>query len=413
MENNNIDMPVPTDWVSSDEIIKVIGVGGGGCNAVDYMYRENIQGCSFIVCNTDKQALEACKVPVKISIGELGAGTNPSEGRNAALEYQDQIKEKLLSGNTQMVFITAGMGGGTGTGATPVIAKMAKDKGLLTVGVVTIPFEHEGKEKLAKSIEGIHELAKNVDSLIVIKNENLYKVYGGELIQDAFPKVDEVLATAVKGIVELIKTRGYINIDFKDIQNMMRGSGLALMGCGIGSGENRLAEAVKNTFESPLLNDFKLDTSKNLLINITVGKNEKGLRMNEQKELNNKISSYTGKANNFKYGITFDESPDFGDTIKLTAIATGFDFTNLLGAEIDKGDIFYISKDEDTIPEDSLLKLDDYSKDSLWNTHIGFNTTENKSKIKFNPDQKPAMLSVQETELRELETIPAIRRIQK
>jgi len=312
-----------------------------------------------------------------------------------------------------MVFITAGMGGGTGTGATPVIAKMAKDKGLLTVGVVTIPFEHEGKEKLAKAIEGIHELAKNVDSLIVIKNENLYKVYGGELIQDAFPKVDEVLATAVKGIVELIKTRGYINTDFKDIQNMMRGSGLALMGCGSGSGENRLEEAVKNTFESPLLNDFKLDTAKNLLINITVGKNEKGLRMNEQKELNNKISSYTGNANTFKYGITFDESPDFGDTIKLTAIATGFDFTNLLGAEIDKGDIFFISKDEDTIPEDSIIKLDNHSKGSLWNTHIAFNTTENKSKIKFNPDQKPAMLSGQESELRELETIPAIRRIQK
>ena len=373
--DNNLDLIAPINWATSNDVIKVIGVGGGGCNAVDYMYRQNVEGCSFIVCNTDAQALGACQVPTKIQLGEgLGAGTNPSIGRNKALETQDLIREKILKDNTQMLFITAGMGGGTGTGATPVIAKMAKDAGILTVGVVTLPFIFEGKEKLSKSIEGIHELEKNVDSLIVIKNENLYKVHGDKLIQDAFPKVNEVLSTAVSGIVEIIKKRGYINIDFKDIQNMMRDSGLALMGCGSGNGENRIADAVRNTFESPLLNDFDLKTAKHLLLNITVPFSQDGV------------------------------------TMKITAIATGFKFVTLLGPEIDKSNIIIISKDDEDVPQASM---EDEADDTIWSSHIGFNTTENKSKIKFNPEQKPAMLSDDENELRDLETIPAIRRIQK
>ena len=409
--DNNLDLIAPINWATSNDVIKVIGVGGGGCNAVDYMYRQNVEGCSFIVCNTDAQALGACQVPTKIQLGEgLGAGTNPSIGRNKALETQDLIREKILKDNTQMLFITAGMGGGTGTGATPVIAKMAKDAGILTVGVVTLPFIFEGKEKLSKSIEGIHELEKNVDSLIVIKNENLYKVHGDKLIQDAFPKVNEVLSTAVSGIVEIIKKRGYINIDFKDIQNMMRDSGLALMGCGSGNGENRIADAVRNTFESPLLNDFDLKTAKHLLLNITVPFSQNGVTMKEQEEINKEISKYTGSANNFKYGLIFEDAPEFKDTIKITAIATGFKFVTLLGPEIDKSNIIIISKDDEDVPQASM---EDEADDTIWSSHIGFNTTENKSKIKFNPEQKPTMLSDDENELRDLETIPAIRRIQK
>ena len=225
-------MITPSDWIPENSIIKVLGVGGGGCNAVNYMYNQRIEGCTFIVCNTDAQALSSCDVPVKIQLGEgLGAGCNPTEGRNAALNSQDEIMEKVIDCNTEMLFITAGMGGGTGTGAAPVIAAMAKKKGILTVGVVTIPFKSEGQESMSKAIDGINELEKNVDSLLIINNEKLYDFYGDLLIQDAFPKADEVLATAVRGITDIIKTRGHINVDFKDIKTMMKNSGMALMGC--------------------------------------------------------------------------------------------------------------------------------------------------------------------------------------
>ena len=205
----------PCNWHESDDIIKVIGVGGGGCNAVTYMFNQKITGCSFIVCNTDSQALQRSSVPLKIQMGAgLGAGTNPIKGRNAALESQDNIEKVVMDNNTQMLFITAGMGGGTGTGAAPVIAKMAKDKGILTVAVVTLPFLNEGKDARARAIDGIHELEKNVDSLLIINNEKLYEFFGDQLIQDAFPKADEVLATAVRGIIEIINLKPYGNIVF-------------------------------------------------------------------------------------------------------------------------------------------------------------------------------------------------------
>ncbi|MBQ9702212.1 MAG: cell division protein FtsZ, partial [Bacteroidales bacterium] len=274
---------VPTDWNDENAIIKVIGVGGGGCNAVNYMYRQNIQGCSFIVCNTDAQALQSSDVPVKIQMGQngLGAGTDPTAGRNAALESQDEIARKVLDCGTKMLFITAGMGGGTGTGASPVIAKMAKERGILTVAVVTIPFKNEGNESQSKAVDGIHELEKNVDSLLIINNEKLYQFFGDTLIHEAFPKADEVLATAVRGIIEVISCPGYINVDFQDVCKMMRGSGMALMGSGEGTGNDRLEMAVKGAFESPLLNDFDLKTAKNVLVNITTGNNERGAKMSD------------------------------------------------------------------------------------------------------------------------------------
>ena len=280
----------PADWVSSNAIIKVLGVGGGGCNAVNTMFRQGITGCSFVVCNTDSMALRNSPVPVKIQMGKgLGAGTDPIKGRNAALDSQKEIEEVVLDRNTQMLFITAGMGGGTGTGAAPVIAKMAKERGILTVAVVTLPFKNEGKKALTRAVDGVKELEKNVDSLLLINNEKLYEHYGDELIHNAFPKADEVLCTAVKGIIEIIKKPGYINVDFEDVKTMMKDSGMALMGYGSGSGKNRIDDAVQSAFMSPLLNDFDLKSAKNVLVNITPGKNDQGLTMDDMSEINEKI----------------------------------------------------------------------------------------------------------------------------
>ena len=413
MDESMIDAITPNDWVTSDEIIKVLGVGGGGCNAVNYMFRKGIKGCTFAVCNTDSQALMGSPVPSKIQLGRgLGAGTNPIVGRNAALESQDQIEKIILNASTRMLFITAGMGGGTGSGAIPVIAKMAKDAGILTVGVVTLPFKFEGREKLTKAIDGIHELEKNVDSLITIKNDNLYIAYGDLPFHKAFAKTDEVLCTAVKCVIEIIKTKGHINIDFQDIKNMMQNSGMALMGQGEGRGENRLKDAVDRTFKSPLLNDFDLKTARKVLLNITMGENDENITMNQSRELNNLIAEYTGGDNNFKYGITLSKDPDIHDTIKITAIATGFKFSDILAPEIKENDLIIVDYNYEYHPEGGEVQFKD-TTDTFGSGHIGFNTTENKSKIKYDPENKPRMLSGDEEALKDLETTPAIRRSQK
>lgn len=409
-----LDTIAPNDWVSSDSIIKVLGVGGGGCNAVNYMFNKGIKGCSFVVCNTDSQALRCSNVPVQIQMGRgLGAGTNPINGRNAALESQDQIDKIVLDSNTQMLFITAGMGGGTGTGAAPVIAKMAKDKGILTVAVVTLPFLNEGNEALSRAIDGIHELEKNVDSLLIINNEKLHEFFGNQLIQDAFPQADEVLSTAVRSIVEIIKKPGHINVDFKDVETMMRNSGMALMGCGVGSGQNRIEDAVKSAFESPLLNDFDLKSAKKVLVNITCGHNDQGLTMNDLNNINIKISEYTGRANNFKRGLIWDDNPNIGDTIKITSIVTGLHFSDVIGQTRDMGNYIMINKDfkydktEMSQTEGISLVADSSSQ------QIGFNTKSNVCKFKFDPDQKPALILDKGEGISELENIPAIRRIQQ
>ena len=279
---SDTNIVTPTDWEQQKTMIKVIGVGGGGCNAVTYMYRQNIQGCGFGVCNTDSQALLKSDVPVKLQLGNgLGAGTDPDLARKAAIDCQDEILARITEGGTRMLFITAGLGGGTGTGASPVIARLAKENGILTVAVVTLPFRNEGRLALSKAADGIHELERNVDSLLIINNEKLYDYFGDELVQNAFPKADEVLATAVRGIIDIINKPGYINVDFEDVKTMMKSSGMALMGCGSGTGETRLEDAVRQAMESPLLNDFDLKTSKNVLVNITAGKNKNGLLMKD------------------------------------------------------------------------------------------------------------------------------------
>lgn len=409
MEETNIDI-IPQDWETKDSIIKVLGVGGGGCNAVSYMYDQHIEGCSFVVCNTDSQALQKSSVPVKIQMGRgLGAGTNPTKGRNAALEAQDEISRIVLGEKTQMLFLTAGMGGGTGTGATPVIAKMAHDKGILTVAVVTLPFSNEGNEALSRAIDGIHELERNVDSLLIINNEKLYDFFGDLLIYDAFPKADEVLATAVKGIIEIINKAGYINVDFEDVKTMMKNSGMALMGCGTGTGKNRIEDAIKQAFESPLLNDFDLKTAKNVLINITTGRNESGLKMNDLGEVNAKIKEYTGGANNFKRGLIFDEDPDAGDKIQITAIATGFAFNNLIGPDINLGKLIIIDKDF-VYNKGELASGDGLSLPEDNNAHIGFSNEMSTPAFRFDADKAPVLLVRDDQDISELETIPAISR---
>ena len=406
--DNNIEL-APTDWVTADSIIKVIGVGGGGCNAVNYMYNQRIEGCTFVVCNTDSQALEKCDVPIKIQLGEgLGAGTNPTEGRNAALNSQDEIAAKVLDNNTDMLFITAGMGGGTGTGAAPVIAAMAKKKGILTVGVVTIPFRNQGNETMSKAIDGINELEKNVDSLLIIDNEKLFDFYGDLLLQEAFPKADEVLATAVRGITEIIKKRGYINVDFKDVKTMMKNSGMALMGCGTGTGENRIEDAVRNALESPLLNDFDLTTAKNVLVNITVGMNESGMTMKELGQVSEMIKEYTGKANNFKSGIVYEEDPEFGDRVNITVIATGFRMSMLLPMN-DLGNIIMIDSDY-TYDKESLAAENGIELPETRSQKIGYNNADVRKKLIFEDGARPVLLVSERDDKSELENTAAIRR---
>lgn len=415
MNEDNKDILAPADWKQSDAMIKVLGVGGGGCNAVNYMFNNHVQGCSFIVCNTDSQALNACNVPTKIQLGQgLGAGTDPSFARTCALNASEAISEKLFDDKTRMLFITAGMGGGTGTGAAPVIAKMAKEHKILTVAVVTLPFKDEGSEIKSKAVDGIHELEKNVDSLILINNEKLYSCFGHLLIQDAYPKVDEVLSTAVKSILEIIRTEGYVNTDFHDVKNMMSDSGLALMGIGTGNGKNRLEDAVKMAFESPLLNDYDLRTANNALLNITVGNNEKGVTMAEKKELSKLIGSYIGSAKMFKSGLTLSNDPNFGDTVKVTAIVTGFGSNAMLGVEVDKENIIQIDTDFTFSEEDAVKAAAAIPAGrELGAGHIGFNTAENKSRIEYDPQNPPLLLSEDPDTIDKAKDTTAIRRIQK
>lgn len=408
-DDEMIEIIVPKNWTDSDDIIKVIGIGGGGCNAVDYMYKQGITGCRFVVCNSDSQALHGCSVPVKVPIGHgLGAGTRPEIGRRYALESQSDIDRVVFDKNTKMLFITAGMGGGTGTGAAPVIAKMSKEKGLLTVAVVTLPFVNEGNEVLTRAIDGVHELEKNVDSLLIINNEKLHEYYGNLLIKDALPKTDEVLATAVRGIVEIIRKRGYINVDFQDVETMMRNSGLALMGCGEGKGKNRIEDAVKAAFESPLLNDFDLKSARNVLINITCSNNEQGLTMDDLTEINKKIDEHTGRANNFKRGLIWIDDPDFGDTVRITSIVTGLRFIDIIRPR-DTGNYIIINRnfvyDRDQVLGTQEISFDDES--AFLKT--GYNKGNHPS-FRFDPDRKPVLIVSRNDSLSELENIPAIHR---
>lgn len=304
--------------------IKVIGVGGGGGNAVNHMFRQGIRDVDFIICNTDAQALEASPIEIKVQLGAFltegrGAGNKPEKGKEAALENIDDVKE-ALSENTKMVFITAGMGGGTGTGGAPVIAKACSEMGYLTVGIVTIPFRNEGRRRIKQAIDGIEELEAHVDSLLVINNERIREMYGDFGISEAFSRADNILATAAKGIAEIITVPGYINVDFADVETVMRKSGLAVMGTGVASGDNRAEEAVDKALNSPLLNNNDIRGAKNILLNITSGSKE--VTMDEVGRITDFVQNKAGFDADLIWGNGKDEN--LGEDISVTIIATGF-----------------------------------------------------------------------------------------
>lgn len=305
-------------------IIKVLGVGGGGSNAVNHMFKQGINDVDFVVCNTDVQALAKSPVPIKIQLGQtltegLGAGSYPEQGKQAAIENLNDIVS-LLSENTKMVFITAGMGGGTGTGAAPVIAKAAKELGLLTVAIVTIPFHFEGPRRFNQAIEGIRELKENVDSLLVINNEKLREIYGNLPASEGFSKADDVLTMGAKGIAEIITVSGHINVDFADVKTVMSNSGVAIMGIGEAEGENRAIEAIKIALSSPLLNNNEINGAKNVLLNITSGECE--ATMDEIGQISDYVQDATGSKADMIFGSC--TNPALGSKISVTIIATGF-----------------------------------------------------------------------------------------
>ncbi len=310
---------------NQSNVIKVIGVGGGGSNAINHMFKQGIKGVDFIVCNTDSQALQNSSVPNKIQLGVnltegLGAGANPDVGQQSAIESISDI-EKMLDRNTKMVFITAGMGGGTGTGAAPVIAQLAKEREILTVGIVTIPFQFEGKVRQEQAIIGIEKLRKQVDSLIVINNNKLREVYGNLGFKAGFSKADEVLATASRGIAEVITHHYTQNIDLRDAKTVLSNSGTAIMGSSVAAGENRAKDAIVSALDSPLLNDNKITGAKNVLLLIVSGTNE--ITLDEIGEINDHIQAEAGYNANIIMGVGEDET--LGDAIAVTIIATGFD----------------------------------------------------------------------------------------
>lgn len=323
MAENTYQFDLPEHHKS---IIKVIGVGGGGSNAVNHMYNLGIKDVEFVVCNTDIQALESSPVPNKLQLGVnltagLGAGANPERGKNAALESKDDIRE-MLSENTKMVFITAGMGGGTGTGAAPIIAEVARDMDILTVGIVTAPFAFEGRKKTQAANDGIAELKANCDTVLVILNDKLREIFGNLPIREAFGQADNVLTTAAKGIAEIITVPGYVNVDFEDVKTVMKNAGAAVMGSAQTHGENRARRAAEEALNSPLLNNQNITGAQKILLSIMSGEDAE-LQMDELADITDYMQEFSGDEAEVIFGHGVDQ--DLGENIRVTVIATGFD----------------------------------------------------------------------------------------
>ncbi len=323
-------MPFTFPESGTSSIIKVIGVGGGGGNAVNHMYREGIHDVTFVVCNTDNQALEESPVPQKIQLGSegLGAGNRPERARAAAEESLEDVKEMLNDG-CRMAFITAGMGGGTGTGAAPIIAKTAKEMNILTVGIVTIPFVFEGNKKIDQALDGVEEMSKHVDALLVINNERLRDVYSDISVMNAFGKADDTLSIAAKSIAEIITLRGTINLDFNDVKTVLKDGGVAIMSTGFGEGEGRVTQAITDALHSPLLNNNDIFNSKKVLFVITYSPSSE-LMMGEMDEIHEFMSRF-GKDVETKWGLYIDDT--LNDKVKFTILATGFGIKDVPGMD--------------------------------------------------------------------------------
>ena len=399
--------------------IKVMGIGGGGSNAVNYMFENGIKGVDFVICNTDLQALEASRVPIKIQLGAeltegLGAGSNPEVGKKAAEESSDKITE-LLDANTKMLFVTAGMGGGTGTGAAPVIAEIAQEKDILTVGVVTIPFSTEGGYRREYADKGIIELKKYVDTLLVIDNEKLIEVYGDLTFTHAFAKANEVLNTATKGIAEVISQHLLVNIDLNDARKVLENSGTAVMGQAKVEGENRAIEAVMEALDSPLLNDNDITGAKQVLLKIVTGDGDGEIKMSELAKIKNKIQEAAGTNVNIIEGIGIDS--ELGMAISVTVIATGFEEkrkpknpTTINLEEDSLDNILELNSDELKIsnndnPQQKLLLEDDIIVDTHSEKDINIENKEAiiSSSVSQNIS-KPIVLNLENDDLNELES---------
>ena len=372
MEDNNnhtiLDFGEPE---KENSIIKVIGVGGGGGNAVNHMYREGIHDVSFVLCNTDNQALNDSPVPVHLQLGKegLGAGNKPERARQAAEETIDDIRNMLNDG-TKMAFITAGMGGGTGTGAAPVIAKVSKELDILTVGIVTIPFRFEGDKKIDQALDGVEEMSKHVDALLVINNERLREIYPELTVLDAFGKADDTLSIAAKSIAEIITNHGLINLDFNDVKTVLKDGGVAIMSTGYGEGEGRVKQAINDALNSPLLNDNDIFNAKKILLSINFSNeknNSAGLMMEEMNEVNDFMAKFD---NDFeiKWGLAID--PELGKRVKVTILATGFGIEDVdgmhshLGKKRTQEDADRLAQEEEKAAELQDRRNRYYGKDS-------------------------------------------------
>lgn len=383
-----MEFNIPKDQSS---IIKVIGVGGGGGNAVNHMYGLGIKGVDFIVCNTDRQALDISPVPFKIQLGPSltegrGAGSIPEIGMNAATENIDEIRE-LLAKNAKMVFVTAGMGGGTGTGAAPVIARVAKDLGILTVGIVTVPFSFEGRKRRQQAQEGLENMRENVDTLLVINNERLREISGNLTLGNAFAQADNVLATAAKGIAEVISVTGAINVDFNDVNTVMKDSGVAIMGSAIAEGENRAIQAVQEALSSPLLNDNDIEGAKYVLLNITYG--DKEVLMDEISDITDYIQDEAGSTADVIWGHGYDET--LGDAISVTLVATGFNQAPVTGfekaPEKKVSSLEEEAKKEITKPLSSVTNNNDDKEEKESEPYIKTNSQESNSYAEVKVEQ--------------------------
>ena len=340
-------MPFKFDIPSHHKsIIKVIGVGGGGSNAVNYMNSIGIRNVEFIICNTDIQALYSSNVNNQLQIGMeltkgLGAGANPSKGREAALESSHEIRELLRNDGTRMLFITAGMGGGTGTGAAPIIAQIAKELDILTVGIVTLPFEFEGKAKMEKALSGVEELKKGCDSVITILNQRLIEIYGDLSQSKAFEKADDIIATSAKCIAEIVTVPGQINVDFEDVKTVMKDAGTSVLGSAEASGDNRAKEAIENAINSPLLNDRDIEGAQRILLNIVSGGGDNELSTIELNTITKLVNESSSENVEIIFGTAIDGELD--DKVRVTIIATGFNIK-----KIKKDDIDFISSEKES-----------------------------------------------------------------
>ena len=337
--NNKIDILDFGDGDVADSIIKVIGVGGGGGNAVNHMYREGIHDVTFVLCNTDAQALNDSPVPVHLQLGDegLGAGNRPERARQAAEDTSEDIKNMLNDG-TKMAFITAGMGGGTGTGAAPVIARISKELGILTVGIVTIPFRFEGAKKIDQALDGVEEMAKHVDALLVINNERLREIYPELSLLNGFRKADDTLSVAAKSIAEIITVHGIMNLDFNDVKTVLKDGGVAIMSTGYGEGEGRVKQAIEDALNSPLLNDNDVYKSKKILLSINFNSDDKdnpGLTMEEMGDVTEFMNHFSADFE-LKWGLAID--PELDKKVKVTILATGFGIEDVdgMGSHIKK-----------------------------------------------------------------------------